>query len=80
MAEKRTKENTTRNAGAQPAPPADTQPTEGQQGALDAARPVEPESPQIVADMAEEKAGAGEVFEIAVLPLQQTTRLSWQLP
>jgi ATP-dependent Lon protease len=80
MAEKRTKEKTTRDdAAQQPAAPANTQTAEstqapeGRQGALDAARPVEPEPPQIVSDMAEEKAGGGEVFEIAVLPLQQTT-------
>jgi ATP-dependent Lon protease len=75
MAEKRTKENTTRDdAASQPAPAATNTPgTEGRQGALDAARPVEPESPQIVAEMAEGTAGGGEVFEIAVLPLQQTT-------
>jgi ATP-dependent Lon protease len=83
MAEKTTKENKPRDDAPQPqpAPAADTQKTEGQQsagepttqGALDAARPVEPESPQIVAEMAEETAGSGDVFEIAVLPLQQTT-------
>ncbi len=72
MAEKRTKEKTTRDDAPQPAPAADTQRTEPQ-GALDAARPVEPEPPQIVAEMAEETAGGGDVFEIAVLPLQQTT-------
>src|SRR5947209_7898273 len=44
-----------------------------QQGALDAARPLEPESAQIVGEMAEAAAGGAEVFEIAVLPLQQTT-------
>jgi ATP-dependent Lon protease len=79
MAEKTTKENTTRDAAPQqqqqqqPAPAAATQKTEGQQGALDAARPVEPESAQIVTEMAEDTAGSGDVFEIAVLPLQQTT-------
>jgi ATP-dependent Lon protease len=71
-----------RDAGKQrPAPAAKT--NEGQraadaqvperQVALDAARPVEPEPPQIVSEMAEETAGSGDVFEIAVLPLQQTT-------
>jgi ATP-dependent Lon protease len=73
-----------RDAGKQrPAPAPETKTDEGrraadaqaaeQQGALDAARAVEPESPQIVSEMAEETAGSGDVFEIAVLPLQQTT-------
>ncbi|HEX3559155.1 MAG TPA: endopeptidase La [Pyrinomonadaceae bacterium] len=44
------------------------------QGALDAAQPVEPDAAaQIVGEMAEASAGGSEVFEIAVLPLQQTT-------
>jgi ATP-dependent Lon protease len=75
MAEKTTKENTTRDAGPQtPAAQKGAGAQTQQQEALDAARPVEPEPAQIVAEMAEETAGGGaEVFEIAVLPLQQTT-------
>ena len=85
MAEKRAKENAPRDAPAGQTPDASPQTPKPQQvaeqqptptpqpGALDAARPVEPESARIVGEMAEETAGGGEVFEITVLPLQQTT-------
>jgi ATP-dependent Lon protease len=44
-----------------------------QQSALDAAREIAPDASELLADSAERTREGAEVFEIAVLPLQQTT-------
>jgi ATP-dependent Lon protease len=61
------KENAQASSDAQAQTPAP------QQSALDAAREVEPDAAQLLAGQTERTQGGAEVFEIAVLPLQQTT-------
>src|SRR2546430_11661375 len=88
MAEETQKENQKRRAGRQPSEDAtgrtaqdmNQQPsqelneqTPPAQGALDAAKPVEPGDVEPALTEPEAVRDGGEVFEIAVLPLQQTT-------
>src|SRR2546421_1351520 len=80
MAEETQKENQKRRAGRQPSQDANRQPsqevneqTPPTQGALDAAKPVEPSDVEPALTEPAAAKGGGEVFEIAVLPLQQTT-------
>src|SRR3989440_141618 len=80
MAEETQKENQKRRAGRQPSQDANRQPSQEvseqsppAQGALDAAKPVEPGDVEPALTEPAAAQGGGEVFEIAVLPLQQTT-------
>src|SRR2546421_10012754 len=80
MAEETQKENQKRRAGRQPSQDASGQPsqevneqTPPAQGALDAAKPLEPGDVEPALTEPAAAKGGGEVFEIAVLPLQQTT-------
>jgi len=81
MAEETQKENQKRRAGRQPsedatertAQDANEQTPPAPQDALDAAKPVEPGEVEPALTEPEAVREGGEVFEIAVLPLQQTT-------
>src|SRR5205823_1678457 len=81
MAEETQKENQKRRAGRQPsedatertAQDANEQTPPAPQDALDAAKPVEPGEVEPALTEPEAVREGSEVFEIAVLPLQQTT-------
>src|SRR5947209_5831892 len=73
MAEETRKENRKKGARPQPSSESNEQTPDAPQQALDAAKPVEPGEVEPALTQPEESHEGGEVFEIAVLPLQQTT-------
>jgi ATP-dependent Lon protease len=73
MAEETRKENRKQGARPQPSSESNEQTPDAPQEALDAAKPVEPGEVEPALTQPDESHEGGEVFEIAVLPLQQTT-------